>query len=65
MKILETKGRHLACNQIKIINKNADKMAAKMAVYYKKYEKIFLETDKLQGFARKLLLILELQTLSL
>ena len=34
---LETKERHLACNQIKIINKNADKMAAKMAVYYKKY----------------------------
>ena len=59
--MLETKGRHLACSQIKIINKNADKMA----VYYKKYKKIFIETGKLQGFASKLLLILELQTLSL
>ena len=42
-------------------------MAAKMAVYYKKYELIFPETDKLQGFAYEMLilLILELQTLSL
>ena len=42
-------------------------MAAKMAVYLKKYEKIFPETGKLQGFAYKMfiLLILELQTLSL
>ena len=43
-------------------------MAAKMAVYYKKkYEKIFPETGKLQGFAYKMLilLILELQTISL
>ena len=42
-------------------------MAAKMAVYYKKYEKIFPETGKLQGFAYKMLilLILELQKLSL
>ena len=40
-------------------------MAAKMAVYYKKYEKIFPETGKLQGFAHKMLvlLILEVQTL--
>ena len=54
----------LACNQIK---KNADKMTAKMAVYHKKYKKIFPETDKVQGFACKMLilLILELQTLSL
>ena len=41
-------------------------MAAKMAVYYKKYmyKKIFTETGKLQGFACKMLilLILELQT---
>ena len=42
-------------------------MATTMAVYYKKYEKIFSETGKLQGFAYKMLilLILELQTLSL
>ena len=42
-------------------------MAAKMAVYLKKYKKIFPETGKLQGFAYKMfiLLILELQTLSL
>ena len=42
-------------------------MAAKMAVYYKKYEKIIPETGKLQGFAYKMLilLILGLQTLSL
>ena len=43
-------------------------MAAKMAVYFKKiYEKIFPDTGKLQGFAYKMfiLLILELQTLSL
>ena len=42
-------------------------MAAKMAVYYKKYKKIFPETDKVQGFACKMLilLILELQTSSL
>ena len=58
---METKGRHLACSQIKIINNNADKMA----VYYKIYKKIFIETGKLQGFASKLLLILELQTLPL
>ena len=39
-------------------------MVAKMAVYYKKYNKNFPETDKLQGFASKMLilLILELQT---
>ena len=39
-------------------------MAAKMAAYYKEYEKIFPETGKLQGFAYKMLilLILELQT---
>ena len=42
-------------------------MAAKMAVYPKKYKKIFPETDKVQGFACKMLilLILELQTSSL
>ena len=42
-------------------------MAAKMAVYYKNFEKIFTETGKLQGFAYKMLilLILELQTLLL
>ena len=42
-------------------------MAAKMAVYHKKYKKIFPETDKVQGFACKMLilLILELQTSSL
>ena len=42
-------------------------MAAKMAVYCKKYDKIFPETGKLQGFAYKMLilLILKLQTLSL
>ena len=39
-------------------------MAAKMAVYHKKYKKIFPETDQVQGFACKMLilLILELQT---
>ena len=38
-------------------------MADKMAVYDNKYEKIFPETGKLQGFAYKMLivLILELQ----
>ena len=38
-----------------------------MAVYYKKYEKIFPETCKLQGFAYKMLilLIIELQILPL
>ena len=42
-------------------------MAAKMAVYHKKYKKIFSETDKFQGFADKMriLLILDLQTSSL
>ena len=42
-------------------------MAAKMAVYYKKYKKIFPETDKVQGFAWEMLilLILDLQTSSL
>ena len=30
-------------------------MAAKMAVYYNKYEKIFPETGKLQGFAYRML----------
>ena len=42
-------------------------MAAKRAVYYKKYKKIFPETGKLQGFACEMLilLILDLQTLSL
>ena len=42
-------------------------MAAKMAVYYKKYMKIFPETDKVQGLGCKMpiLLILELQTSSL
>ena len=42
-------------------------MAAKMAVYYQKYEKIFPDTGKLRGFAYQtlILLILELQTLSL
>ena len=41
-------------------------MAAKIAVYYKKYKKIFPETSKLQGFAYKIpiLLILEFQTSS-
>ena len=50
---LGTNLRHLACNQIKNENKNVDKMATKMAVFYKKYKKIFPETDKLQGFACK------------
>ena len=42
-------------------------MAAKMAVYHKKYKKIFPETNKVQGFVCKILilLILELQTSSL
>ena len=40
---------------------NADKIAAKMAVYYKKYEKIFTETGKLQGFAYKMLILLILE----
>ena len=42
-------------------------MAAKMAVYYKKYKKVSPETGKLQGFACKMLisLILELQKSSL
>ena len=42
-------------------------MAAKMAVYHKKYKKIFPETDKVQGFACKMLilLIVELHTSSL
>ena len=42
-------------------------MADMMAVYYKKYEKIFPKTGKLRGFVNKMLilLILELQTLSL
>ena len=31
-------------------------MAAKMAVYYKKYKKNFPETGKLQGFACKMLI---------
>ena len=34
---------------------NADKMAAKMAVYNKKYKKIFPETGTLQEFACKIL----------
>ena len=33
-------------------------MAAKMAVYYKKYKTIFPETGKLQGFACKILILL-------
>ena len=61
--MLETKCRHLACNQIKIINKNAGKMAAKMT-FITKYKKIFHKTGKLQGFACKILLILDLQKLS-
>ena len=42
-------------------------MAAKMAIYYKKYLKISPENSKLQGFACKILilLILELQISSL
>ena len=42
-------------------------MAAKMAVYYKNYKKIFPKSGKLQGFACKMLilLILELQISSL
>ena len=32
-------------------------MAAKMAVYHKKYKKIFPETDKVQGFACKMLIL--------
>ena len=36
-------------------------MAAKMAIYYKKYKKIFPETGKLQGFACKMLLLLILE----
>ena len=41
-------------------------MAAKMAVYNKKYKKIVPETGKLQEFACKIiLLIIELKTLSL
>ena len=42
-------------------------MAAKMAVYHKRMKKVFPESVKLQGFACKMiiLLILELQTLSL
>ena len=42
-------------------------MAAKMAVYHKKYKKLFPETDKVQEFACKMLilLILKLQTSSL
>ena len=41
-------------------------MAAKMAVYYKKYKKIFPETGNLQGFACTMLILLihELQTSS-
>ena len=38
-------------------------MAAKMAVYYKKYEKIFPETGKLQGFAYKMVILLILELL--
>ena len=33
-------------------------MAAKMAVYYNKYEKFFPETGKLPGFAFKMLIFL-------
>ena len=65
---LESNKRRLACNQIKSKNNNVDKMAAKMAVYYNnKNKKIFPKTDKFQGFACKMLilLILELQTLLL
>ena len=40
-------------------------MAAKMAVYNKKYKKIFPETGMFQEFACIFLLIFELQTLSL
>ena len=64
---LESSWRQSACNQINI-NKNADNMAAIMADFFaKKYKKIFLETNKLQGFACKILifLILELQASSL
>ena len=48
-------------------NKNADKMATKMAVYHKKYKKLFPETDKVQEFACKMLILLifKLQTSSL
>ena len=41
---LESDWKHLACNEKK---RNADKIAAVMAVYYKKYEKIFPDTGKL------------------
>ena len=37
---LEFNCRHSACNQIKCKKKNTDKMAAKMALYYKNYKKI-------------------------
>ena len=42
-------------------------MAANITVYYKEYKKIFPDTGELQRFACKMLilLILELQTLSL
>ena len=52
---LEADCRHLAFNQIKKREKNADKMATKMAVYNKKYKNIFPETGKLQEFACKIL----------
>ena len=38
-------------------------MAAKMAVYYKKYKKIFPETSKLQRFACKILILVILELL--
>ena len=51
---------HLAYNQINK-NKNAGKIAAKMAVYYKKNKKIFPETGELQGFACGMLILLILK----
>ena len=61
MKLESSKGHLVSKNNNK---KNADKTAAKMAVYYKNYKKTFPETGKLQGFVCELLilLILELQT---
>ena len=64
---LESSWRHLVHNKKFKKNKNLGKMAAKMAVYYKKYKKIFPGLANSRDLHVKcwFLLILELQTSSL
>ena len=53
---LESSWRHLAYNQIKYIIRMLSLLPPRWQFITKKYKKIFPETDKLQGFACKMLI---------